>query len=804
MKKKKWLSATLSMVLAAAMVPALSVPVFADSETESAVTAPVATETAGKTEDVFGSFTDLDPQKWYHDGIAYVLDQGIMKGVSNTRFLPDDSTTRAMIVTMLWRMEGQPEAENAAFADLEKDGWYEAAVSWAAANQIVNGYNEKTFAPADPVTREQLSAILYRYEQFKNRVSEDFLDMNLLDYDDAGQISGWAMEAMRWAVGGQILRGRTESTLEPEGHATRAEVATMLMRYDTLKRETSQDVYLTLVNKNNKLPDNWLDMIELVTAKSSIGREFQVEKEALEHFEKLREQMLSEGIDIELDSTYRSVKRQEELWAEFEEQYGLEYCQKYVAVPGYSEHHTGLAIDVCLIKDGQVIDDNDAMIAEKEIFAKVHEKLADYGFILRYLPGKEDVTGYAYEPWHFRYVGEEAARIIAEKGITLEEYLADSGSADTGSVWQYSYAGVEHPYLEAVSDYLCRYDAENLELSDGMIPCITSVEIDNDDSADIKMWGIFDIYNYSLKDGTLSEDNGKRLLGLFHLSQAEDGTCTVKDASFVEEGDEQAIEALCEGHEMALEGLKHPKVTEESRRWYISEYVKANDLQVTHYQPKDSDPLPVIYEKQDSPDWVASLPEAQETDSLIIVDVTVGSNAVLTMHEKNAEGVWEQTLDEAAFIGKNGLGKTKEGDLKTPVGTFGFNAALGINEDPGCALDYTQVDDSYYWNGDSNSDRYNKLVSTKDYTDFSVDDSERIVDYPNAYKYILNTTYNDEGTPGKGSAIFLHCYREERTYTGGCISIPLDKMEYVMQHVQENTKIIIRPQQDTSGTASEQ
>ena len=139
MKKKKWLSATLSMVLAAAMVPALSVPVFADSETESAVTAPVATETAGKTEDVFGNFTDLDPQKWYHDGIAYVLDQGIMKGVSNTRFLPDDSTTRAMIVTMLWRMEGQPEAENAAFADLEKDGWYEAAVSWAAVSQRANG-----------------------------------------------------------------------------------------------------------------------------------------------------------------------------------------------------------------------------------------------------------------------------------------------------------------------------------------------------------------------------------------------------------------------------------------------------------------------------------------------------------------------------------------------------------------------------------------------------------------------------------------------------------------------------------------
>ncbi len=133
--------------------------------------------------------------------------------------------------------------------------------------------------------------------------------------------------------------------------------------------------------------------------------------------------MLIDGIDIELDSTYRSFQGQEELWSQYEQQYGLEYCQKNVAVPGFSEHHTGLAIDVCLIKDGEVIDDHDAMIEEKEIFTKVHEKLADYGFILRYLPGKEDVTGYAYQPWHFRFVGETAAREIMEKGISLEEYL---------------------------------------------------------------------------------------------------------------------------------------------------------------------------------------------------------------------------------------------------------------------------------------------------------------------------------------------------------------------------------------------
>ena len=186
------------------------------------------------------------------------------------------------------------------------------------------------------------------------------------------------------------------------------------------------DVRLVLVNKQYALPNDWTDRIELDTASNEIEgdeREFQVEKVTLEHFNALRDELLEEGIDIELDSTYRSVERQEELWAEFEKDHGLEYCQKYVAIPGYSEHHTGLVIDVCLVKDGEVIDDNDDMIAEEEIFTRVHELLAKHGFILRYLKGKEPITGYAYEPWHFRYVGVQDAMAITDSGLTLEEYL---------------------------------------------------------------------------------------------------------------------------------------------------------------------------------------------------------------------------------------------------------------------------------------------------------------------------------------------------------------------------------------------
>ena len=121
---------------------------------------------------------------------------------------------------------------------------------------------------------------------------------------------------------------------------------------------------------------------------------------------------------------YRSVKEQQKLWDEWSVEKGIDYVTNYVAVPGYSEHHTGLAVDICLKIDGELVYENDDMLKEEEIFAKIHEKLADYGFILRYLKGKDDFTGYSYEPWHLRYVGSvKVAKEIAEKGITLEEYL---------------------------------------------------------------------------------------------------------------------------------------------------------------------------------------------------------------------------------------------------------------------------------------------------------------------------------------------------------------------------------------------
>lgn len=185
--------------------------------------------------------------------------------------------------------------------------------------------------------------------------------------------------------------------------------------------------YLVLVNKQNKLPDDWNFRVDFDTGRNALGELLIVESNALKDYEKLRKYLMeNEGVQIELDSTYRSLEEQQEIWDAWsaDPDLGLEYCKLYLSPVGYSEHHTGLAIDVFLMKDGESIRDNDDMIADREDFAKVHKHLADYGFILRYLEGKDDITGYSYEPWHLRYVGDrEVAKYIMDNNLTLEEYL---------------------------------------------------------------------------------------------------------------------------------------------------------------------------------------------------------------------------------------------------------------------------------------------------------------------------------------------------------------------------------------------
>ena len=183
---------------------------------------------------------------------------------------------------------------------------------------------------------------------------------------------------------------------------------------------------LVLVNKEHALPDNWENKVEIITVQNSLGEELRIERNTYQQYVKLREALPKQGVQIELDSVYRSVAEQQEIWDAWsaDPELGPEYCKKYLAVPGYSEHHTGFAVDIFIMKDGKEIRDNDEMIADTEDFKKVHALMPEYGFILRYPLGKEDITGYSYEPWHMRYVGNvRIAKKITEDGLTLEEYL---------------------------------------------------------------------------------------------------------------------------------------------------------------------------------------------------------------------------------------------------------------------------------------------------------------------------------------------------------------------------------------------
>lgn len=194
--------------------------------------------------------------------------------------------------------------------------------------------------------------------------------------------------------------------------------------------------------------------------------------------------------------------------------------------------------------------------------------------------------------------------------------------------------------------------------------------------------------------------------------------------------------------------------------------------------------------KENSPDWIKNLDAAKNANQIFIVAGIGQTTAWISMHEKNSAGNWEQIMSTPGFIGKNSLEKIREGDGKTPVGIFHFNKAFGIEKNPGCAFDYVQVDENLYWSGDTNY-KYNQLVDIRDYKNLNKADSEHLIEINPQYKYALNISYNEEGIAGKGSAIFLHCFGTVKPYTGGCVSIPEDKMLFVMKNVKKDCVVVI-------------
>ena len=176
-------------------------------------------------------FTDVKEEDWFYEAVKYVVQKGLFAGTSETTFEPNLTMTRSMLVTVLYRLAGSPEVEGTSkFSDVAPNAYYTDAVIWATQNGIVGGYDNGLFGTTDPISREQMATILYRYAQHMEY--DVSLVKGLNDYTDSNQVSSYAVRAMQWAVANEIIYGTSSTTLSPQGSATRSQVAVILMRFD--------------------------------------------------------------------------------------------------------------------------------------------------------------------------------------------------------------------------------------------------------------------------------------------------------------------------------------------------------------------------------------------------------------------------------------------------------------------------------------------------------------------------------------------------------------------------------------------
>jgi len=222
------------------------------------------------------------------------------------------------------------------------------------------------------------------------------------------------------ALATEDLKGEFASLSNSYTNTINDNINAFISTIDTMNNEYDQYLYSVLVNKDNICPDNL--PFNIIDVNSRYAQNRQAEEKTYKFFKELQQYALNSGYDIDIESGYRSKEQQAKAFDDCVKQKGLEHTKKYVAVPGYSEHQTGLALDICLKVGDKFLIDHDF----PEDFNKfLKDNAYKYGFIIRYPMGKEDITGYRYEPWHLRYVGKELANYIDKNNLTLEEYLTE-------------------------------------------------------------------------------------------------------------------------------------------------------------------------------------------------------------------------------------------------------------------------------------------------------------------------------------------------------------------------------------------
>ncbi|MEE0509904.1 MAG: S-layer homology domain-containing protein [Peptococcaceae bacterium] len=193
---------------------------------------------AAENDDAALPFQDVSADDWFYDPVTYAYEQGLMTGTSADTFAPNTAMTRGMIVSVLYRLEGSPALSDGnlgyPYEDVRGDDWYAMPVYWARENGIVSGYSDTQFGPNDPITREQMAAILHNYSAYKGQDVSARADLS--KYSDADQVSSWAETVLSWANAEGLINGMTATTIDPQGQATRAQVAAIFQRY--LEEET--------------------------------------------------------------------------------------------------------------------------------------------------------------------------------------------------------------------------------------------------------------------------------------------------------------------------------------------------------------------------------------------------------------------------------------------------------------------------------------------------------------------------------------------------------------------------------------
>ena len=186
---------------------------------------------------------------------------------------------------------------------------------------------------------------------------------------------------------------------------------------------------ILLINRDNLFNEDDIKNLEMVEYENYKEDTLYIEREAFRHFEMLKAHLKVDGIVIDISSAYRSLEKQESIFLDYMKRYGIDEADELVAMPGTSDHHTGQAIDIVIMKDGSFIEEREELLKEEEVFKKIHQSLKYFGFIVRYPKDKEEITGFTYRPWHLRYIGEDDALKIND--LTLEEYLLDRDKLTT-------------------------------------------------------------------------------------------------------------------------------------------------------------------------------------------------------------------------------------------------------------------------------------------------------------------------------------------------------------------------------------